>query len=80
MGRYLISLLLITFQFSQGGVCEKAMKVVIECFEDREKGGNMCKKPPFKEKLLIKACLTGCMSESLYEANVSAEMVKKECR
>lgn len=39
----------------------------------------MTNRKEFKN-LYDKACAYGCMSESLYEANMMAEVIKKECR
>ena len=69
------------FNLSYGGKCDRVGEVVIHCFKNREiNRGQICKNPPFKEEHLKKACQMGCMAESLYEANMTAEMLKGECR
>jgi len=70
---------LLLFYFSYGTPCEKIEETVLKCYNSREKNGKLCKEPPFKEKILIKACEMGCMAESLYEANMTAKMLKEEC-
>lgn len=61
-------------------VCKRAGSVVIECYHKREKGDlKSCKVEIFKSDMLNKACRLGCLSESLYEANLNAEIIIKEC-
>ena len=65
--------------------CIEVSKLAVECFRDKSKGvANRCRtlmtnKKEFRN-LYDKACAYGCMSESLYEANMMAEVIKKECR
>jgi len=76
---FILFSLVFAFQ-SFGSECEKIDEVVRKCFISRESDGKLCKEPPFKEKILIKACEMGCMSESLYEVNMTAQMLKQECK
>ena len=65
--------------------CIEVSRLAVECYREKSRGvANRCRtlmtnRKEFKN-LYDKACAYGCMSESLYEANMMAEVIKKECR
>lgn len=65
--------------------CIEVSKLAVECYREKSRGvADRCRTLMTNRKefrnLYDKACAYGCMSESLYEANMMAEVIKKECR
>ncbi|WP_457621279.1 hypothetical protein [Persephonella sp.] len=73
---------LFTFSFLHADqICDDLDDLVVECYHKRVKGDlKSCNITDFKVPELNEACKMGCLSESLYEANLNGEILKNECR
>jgi hypothetical protein len=63
-------------------VCKKIPEITLKCFKDREGGKIKNCKNGYKgdSPVLKKACEMGCLAESLYEANTTADILYSECK
>ncbi|RLJ71355.1 hypothetical protein BCF55_1655 [Hydrogenivirga caldilitoris] len=82
---YLTILFIVSFALAED-VCKKVSRYAVECFEKKSRGElKSCEKVEPESgneairKLYKKACNYGCISESLYEANMVADLIYDEC-
>ncbi|SNZ10312.1 hypothetical protein SAMN06265182_1816 [Persephonella hydrogeniphila] len=61
-------------------ICKEIQEITVKCFKDRESGKIKNCENGYKgdSPILKKACEMGCLSESLYEANTTADILCSE--
>ncbi|HCB70316.1 MAG TPA: hypothetical protein DEP48_08160 [Persephonella sp.] len=80
MRQIILFLFLIPSFLYADDLCDFVGKLVVECYHKREKGElKSCNVKIYEIPALNRACQVGCLSESLYEANLSSELLKSEC-
>ncbi|WP_457600302.1 hypothetical protein [Hydrogenivirga sp.] len=87
MMKLLLSILLILGVALAQDRCREVSEYAVKCFKKKNSGElTSCERPRVGQgkgrlkELFRKACVYGCLSESLYEANRMAEIVYEECR
>ncbi|WP_456401143.1 hypothetical protein [Persephonella sp.] len=81
MIKILSFVLILTISTVSGNeLCKEIPEISANCFKERESGiVKNCSKR-YKDKFKNRACEVGCLSETLYEANMFGEEIKKECQ